>query len=88
MNTATKNAKEDVERARKEFLHTCQHDDGFFCSIIVPQDAAEYPAVFLCGHSCGFWLTFDPDRYPNGVNYRSVSLARTKRVELVEGGKY
>lgn len=46
----------------------CKHSVGFFCHTFTNWDQGP-PALFLCNMACGYFLNFDPDKYPEGVAY-------------------
>lgn len=46
----------------------CKHDIGFHC-----QDPhCDGNNVFACNMGCGFFLNFDPEKYPNGIAFKPL----------------
>lgn len=61
----------------------CKHDNGFSC-VCWREGKPDQKYVFVCNISgCGYFLNFDPDRFPHGISILDVPKAHkpTPRVK-------
>lgn len=63
----------------------CNHDEGFSLEL----EVEDLPAAFVCNKKCGYFLNFDPHKYPYGLAYMpSSAVLNHKVIKLSKGGKY
>lgn len=47
----------------------CSHSCGFTLVAEVVVENGEYPAAWQCNKGCGFFLNFNPNKFPDGVAF-------------------
>lgn len=77
-----------MEIFRKDDDHkTCLHDKGFVWISTEHMDIG-YPAVWLCANLCGYYLNFDPSKFPEGVAYTQEAPEGKKQFPPYVPSKY
>lgn len=62
----------------------CKHEAGFTF-----HRGTKYPGIWLCVHTCGFFLNFNPETFPNGVAYTLEPKGPNRVIKISHGqGKY
>lgn len=57
----------------------CTHDNGFTLVSEVVVDNGEYPAAWQCNRGCGFFLNFNPNKFPDGVAFLPAPNAKSNK---------
>lgn len=60
----------------------CSHCNGFTFRSGLLVGVVDYPSVFWCNKDCGFYLNFDPAKFPNTVAFLSFDEIREKEKTL------
>lgn len=68
--------------AKQEKQAACSHCNGFTFRSGLIVGVSTYPSVFWCNKDCGYFLNFDPNRFPDTVAFLSFDEIREKEKTL------